>query len=484
MPPTPTIDELEDLVTRLSGLADALDLSTCNGPGAARLFRAFERCARVADAGKALAAARVDETMHWRALRARSPQEWLSQESGGSAGRNRDLLKRGEAMSAMPELASAAVAGDVAPEALDKIARVVPVNRGAAVKLLQQAKAGTDLESIRKAATETLARAEGDAARAERLRKGRRLREWTDDEGFWRLDVAASPHLGARFRSLLDPWIEAEFQRARAEERRESMENYAFDGLLAMADASAHGGVDAGGDDVGEDVRPARLRRLGRTGSDTKMIVHVDHSALRRGHAIDGETCEVAGFGPIPVSVARELIESGDVFLAAVLTDGKDVFNVAHLGRRPTAYQRTALQWKYRECAVEGCHRITLLEDDHIDAWALSGVTDVKQLQRLCRFHHRQKSERDCRTIAAVRDGLARADADPRVEVGPQPETDARPETDAHSEADARATLTSAVPARVDAGARHDDEPLGLHGVDQGALFDAPTRGDPGAPGG
>lgn len=45
----------------------------------------------------------------------------------------------------------------------------------------------------------------------------------------------------------------------------------------------------------------------------------------------------MTGVGPVPVGVVREMIASGDVFLAAIVTKGKDVVNVAHLGRRPSA---------------------------------------------------------------------------------------------------------------------------------------------------
>ena len=67
------------------------------------------------------------------------------------------------------------------------------------------------------------------------------------------------------------------------------------------------------------------------------------HSALLRGYAAGDETCEVAGFGPVSPQVVLDILETEDPFLKAVLTKGKDVVGVAHLGRRPTAHQRSAL---------------------------------------------------------------------------------------------------------------------------------------------
>jgi hypothetical protein len=88
-----------------------------------------------------------------------------------------------------------------------------------------------------------------------------------------------------------------------------------------------------------------------------KVIVHVDAAALRRGHTVAGETCEIAGIGPVAVSTARELL--GDAFLALVIEDGMDIRNVTHLGRAPTAHQRTALEARGMVCAVPGCGRAT-----------------------------------------------------------------------------------------------------------------------------
>ena len=53
----------------------------------------------------------------------------------------------------------------------------------------------------------------------------------------------------------------------------------------------------------------------------------------------------MAGFGPVAVSAVRDLLDSGDPFLGAVVTKGEGVVGVAHLGRRPIAYQQTALEW-------------------------------------------------------------------------------------------------------------------------------------------
>ena len=44
-------------------------------------------------------------------------------------------------------------------------------------------------------------------------------------------------------------------------------------------------------------------------------------AAWSRGLPIDGEVSEIAGLGPVPVSLVRSMVESGDVFVAAVATN-------------------------------------------------------------------------------------------------------------------------------------------------------------------
>jgi hypothetical protein len=119
--------------------------------------------------------------------------------------------------------------------------------------------------------------------------------------------------------------------------------------------------------------------------------VRVDLGALLGG-AIEGEVCEVAGFGPVAVSALRDLLDTGDPFLAAVVTSGEQVLGVAHLGRRPTAAQQSALEWLYPTCAAEGCSASAWLENDHRLDWATSHLTILDLLDRLCTHHHDLKS--------------------------------------------------------------------------------------------
>ncbi|MGQ0521482.1 MAG: hypothetical protein ACT4PX_10085, partial [Actinomycetota bacterium] len=98
------------------------------------------------------------------------------------------------------------------------------------------------------------------------------------------------------------------------------------------------------------------------------------------------------GLGPVAVSVVRAMIESGDAFLAAVVTKGVDVATVAHLGRRPSALQASGLEWRDPECAVLGCNAHVRLEADHREDWSRTKVTLLSCTDHLCDHHHDLKT--------------------------------------------------------------------------------------------
>ena len=122
-------------------------------------------------------------------------------------------------------------------------------------------------------------------------------------------------------------------------------------------------------------------------------MVRVDQAALLRGYALGGEACELPGFGTVTPQAVLDMIDTGDPFLKAVVTKGKDVIGVAHLGRRPTAHQQTALDWLFPTCGAEGCGtRAGFLQTDHREDWAATHVTMFDLLDRLCPHHHRMKT--------------------------------------------------------------------------------------------
>jgi hypothetical protein len=156
-------------------------------------------------------------------------------------------------------------------------------------------------------------------------------------------------------------------------------------------------------------------------------IIRIDATAAARGRAVDGELCEMAGSGPIPLSAAETALAEGSR-LAIVTThpDGtvatvahirgdrvtridirdpqqlqaehdraaRDVAQLIHQGRRPTAHQITALQWTSPTCTAQGCTTLSC-EIDHETGYALTRDTKLGDLDPLCWYHHQLKTTKN-----------------------------------------------------------------------------------------
>ena len=118
-------------------------------------------------------------------------------------------------------------------------------------------------------------------------------------------------------------------------------------------------------------------------------LLRIDAAALRRGRVEGEELCEIAGIGPVPVSVARTLL--GEAIVKLVITNGVDVANVTHLGRGPTTAQKVALLWANPTCTADGCPR-RRIEYDHQKPWAETRHTRLDELDPLCTYHHDLKT--------------------------------------------------------------------------------------------
>jgi hypothetical protein len=223
-------------------------------------------------------------------------------------------------------------------------------------------------------------------ATARRIHRNRHVRTGTDPDGTWWLSARGPTTAGAGIMTTLRRHADRIFAANRRAGVREHPEAYLFDALTQLltgttatgtgtstgttatgatatgADTAAAGpsgapapvaGTD--GDEPGRGPQNApptgrsgdpstadpdpnagdlRLPGLdppepapapvlpGPTGANAKIIVRIDHTALARGHTEPGETCEIDGFGPVPVDQVRAWMT--DAFLAAVLTDGTD----------------------------------------------------------------------------------------------------------------------------------------------------------------
>jgi hypothetical protein len=204
------------------------------------------------------------------------------------------------------------------------------------------------------------------------------LRTFTDHEGAWNLQARGPVDAGARVMAALRPLIEDAFRAARFDGRRESPDAYAFDALVELADHAPNAPSEGSAR-----VAAAKPKHL--------ALLRVDLDALVRGAVADDELCELTGFGPIPVRVARELL--GDSILHLIVTRGHDVAGVVHLGRGPSAAQKIALLWTQPTCSRAGCDQLwTHTQVDHRTPWAQAKETTLDNLDRLCPHDHRLKT--------------------------------------------------------------------------------------------
>lgn len=106
------------------------------------------------------------------------------------------------------------------------------------------------------------------------------------------------------------------------------------------------------------------------------------------------EPAELDGYGPIPASLARELVGGGADSFHRVLVDPRDGAPL-EFGRTRYRLTGTVKQWlriRDRKCSFPGCSNHTPDNDtDHLTAWHHGGATDVSNLAQLCPKHHRLK---------------------------------------------------------------------------------------------
>jgi hypothetical protein len=139
-----------------------------------------------------------------------------------------------------------------------------------------------------------------------------------------------------------------------------------------------------------------RRRRTNRlAGSPTRVMIRVDLDTLLRGVPAEGELCEIAGHGPVPVSVIKDLAAQRNTFIVGVLTKHHQIQGIYHHRRRPNAHQNSALDFLYPTCAAKGCTARAGLQSDHRIDWAKTKYTVYDLLDRLCPHHHRLKTQKN-----------------------------------------------------------------------------------------
>jgi hypothetical protein len=357
----------------MSGYAARFDPARVAASDAVRVVEDAAAIEKMAATVKALAAARVSETNLWRRDGDLSPAHHLARTTGTPIGQARDALESARRLQELPAVEAAARRGELSAQQMAVITDAAVADPSAEARLIEQAHRGSYGE-LRDECGRTKANVTDLEERRRRIHRQRYVRTWNDTEGAALLQLRDNPEVVAGIVASLEPIRDDLFAHARKHGRAERLEAHTADALAELARRAAA---------TRSDQRRSRL---------AKILVRVDLAALLRGHPIGSETCEIAGFGPVAISAIRDLLDTEDPFLAAIVTKGKAVAGVAHLGRRPNAHQQSALEWLYPTCAVEGCNAAARLEVDHREDWSQTHVTIFELADRHCGYHHDLKT--------------------------------------------------------------------------------------------
>ena len=383
-----TLADIRDQVAAYAASFDATRTSVGQCADAVREITAIEAALSVV---KAEAAAKVADSGTWRQTGARNAAEHLAKTAGTTIGAASGLIDVGRALESVPAVRDAAVAGSLSAPQAALIADAA--SAGASITdttpLITKA-ARLSLGELRTACAKAKAAADPDPrATRTRIREERSYRRWDDGNGKGFVQLSGPVTDLVLMEAAIAPARDRLFQQAHRDGRYERNDALDYDALLATLLTNSGAAAPRDGEKPA-DAGTGDRRRIRGKWWNAKVIIRVDHTALARGRALPGETCDVNGTTPIPVDDIREAI-CDDAFVAIAITQGQQVSGVAHLGRRPTALQQTPLDWQSPTCSAEGCNR-TARQTDHTEPWAITRHTLLDELDRFCDCCHDKKT--------------------------------------------------------------------------------------------
>jgi hypothetical protein len=351
----------------LERLASGFEPGTLTGEQAVRVVAELGVIRRLTDGMLGRAAKRVDETKAHAASGARNAAHFLGKAVGSDTSEARRAITTAKRLERLPATAAAVREGRLSARQAELISEAASRNPAAESTLLKAAREG--LVPLKDACVLARAHAEDHGARAARQHAARRFRIWTANDGMVEGHFRLAPEVGGAVKARIDAEVQRIFRARRKSGSHESHDAYAADALAGLCEAATG------------------------TGGKTVTNVHVviDHAALVRGNATEGERCEIPGVGPVNVEWVRDQL--GEAFVTAVVKKGRDISTVAHFGRHIPTHLRTAMIVGGRECVITGCHARGYLEIDHSEIdHAKGGPAAWWNLDYGCAVHHGRKT--------------------------------------------------------------------------------------------
>jgi hypothetical protein len=360
------LERIERAERLLADIASELEAGVFDVAGAKELVDRATRCGRYSSVIVGLGARRVEQAVVWKRSGHRTAAGWLAEATGTTVGAATRTLETARRLEDLPETADAFRAGELSEAQACEVAAAASRDPAAEHLLLEAVRGSKSFRGVRDACREVTVRADDDRARACWLHEQRRASWWTDANGHWRVEARLAPDDAAWVRSALESKTDEIFRAARARGQVEPRGAYCADALVAVVTGNAP-------------VKPLDAR------------LHAESDAIDRGYVIAGEQCELEGIGPIPVTMARAMLD--DARLTRVGRDQSgDITHISSMSRSIPARLRRWVEETYPCCGVDGCTDDWRLEIDHIVGVEHDGPTEQANLWRLCRHHHKLKT--------------------------------------------------------------------------------------------
>jgi hypothetical protein len=376
------------ILSGLRGFVAAFEPERYAGESVAVMLRRFAEAEKLCKNAKLLMARRADEIASQNTEKETDGPQFVANASGEPVGRSRRDLQTARKLQDQPELEAALRSGELSADQAAVIAPAIEANPSAGPMLIETGRKNSFRE-LKGACDAVISAALSETERIDRearLRERRHLVIGTTEHGSLYLRGELPPVDGALVKNTLERLSRQVFDEARREGRRERHDAYMADALVRLCREN---------DPLRGSADPARAAREDderRRVPRAEIVLHVDVEALRRGDLLDGETCDIEGVGPVPIATVEELF--GNAWAKLVITKGKDIASITHLGRLIPAHLDSALRARDRVCQVPGCGITYGLERDHIIPVEENGPTELDNLVRLCKRHHYLKTHK------------------------------------------------------------------------------------------
>ena len=275
--------QLEQATQLLERVVAGFEPERLDADGALAYLALFAQLGKLAEAGQALAARRVDACGAYRRSGHQSAAHLVAATAGVGIDRAGTAVEVGKRLRDQPLADDAFRRGELSLDQAAPITEAAEVEPEAEAALVEVASRET-VRNLRERARAVRLAAECDREeRYERQRSLRTFRHGIDRDGMVSGHFRFPPDSGAAFVNRVEEEADRCYRAADRDRRHhEPHEQHAADALVALVTGTA-----------------------APSGRGAEVVVHVSRDALVRGSVAGGEVCAVEGVGDIPVAVAR-----------------------------------------------------------------------------------------------------------------------------------------------------------------------------------